>query len=109
MVVLDLSEDPSFPLISGNRLNIFDQSRAAVLCSRHYNILMTIHWLQYAITINPAAFYILHVVEKNETIDGTDELKIPEVGKEIRLHEGDFHAATEPFPGISSRRGALRK
>ncbi len=38
------------------------------------------------ISVNPAAFYVVHIIKKNKRINRGNQMKTPYIGKNIGLH-----------------------
>src|SRR5436190_10359388 len=53
---------------------------------------------QDAITVDPSALDVIHIVVYDEAIDGTNELPVADVREEIGLHDGKFHCNLSPSP-----------
>src|SRR4030095_3756775 len=51
-----------------------------------------------AIAIDPPPLDVIDVVVYDEAIDGMHQLPVPDVGKEVGLHDGKLHCSLSPAP-----------
>ncbi len=90
-VVLHLMEDGVSPGCSFYGFDVFD-GLAAFMCDHGYNdILKSIAIFQYPVPVDPPMADVLDIITQNKPVYGLNKLELPNVRKEIGLHDRYLH------------------
>ncbi len=80
-----------FPVYSLYHFDLPDGILAFVLPYRHYHVLKAFTLLEYPVAVDPSMPDVLYIIAEDKTVNGIYKLELPNIGKEIGLHDRYLH------------------